>query len=419
MSASDPLVRISVSRPDSLLVTFERDGETPLRVHTDLSPENLEPLRTRFYKELAAFVYKMNVGLTVGDFGIVHDGMDRLHTAGRKLNLRLFRERRHEVEGFFKRAWPGWRLFATKDDYLPPLVQVTSRLDDMLPFEFLPLFDTTFPPRINNKNDLLLQAARFLGFSTIVQRVHARLAGPPSASAVVGGVIENDPRLPVRFFYHAGLDGARREREFFQKAAWIELRGPWPTDSLPDAEFVIQIAEKMWNACDPSPAAEDQVLDQIQHYSCHCDTEQDDAAEYSLHLLDRERFLRSRAVRSVSIDDLEGEFGGFSARRPSTPYPLIFLNACGASKLTPKGVTSFPKLFLEIGNRGVIGTEASVPDIVAANFSGLFYSTLIDGKSVGEASYISRRELLRLHNNPLGVLYTVYADPDLRVRKPV
>jgi hypothetical protein len=418
MPASAPLVSITISREDTLLVTFESVGEEPFTVHTNLSPENLEPYRARFYKELAEFVETMNIGLAVTDYYKVTEAMHRLHKAGRKLNLQLFGQRRYEVEGFFNRVWPGWRLLS-KDTYVPPLVQVSGRIDDMLPFEFLPLFDTSFPPPVNNTGDLLLLAARFLGFSTIIQRVPTPPQGLAPVPAVLGSVIENTPRLPVRFFHHAGLTGAQREREFFQTTNWVELRGPWPTDSLSEEEFVVLLAKKMWDANDPTPLGASQVMDQIQHFSCHCDTDKDEFSDYSLQLLDRARFFAGHAERSITIDDLEGEFGGLPKRRPATTYPLIFLNACGASKLTPKGVTSFPKLFLEIGNRGVIGTEASVPDIFAAEFSKLFYTVLIEGKSVGESVYFARREFLKYNDNPLGILYTVYADPDLRVRHPM
>jgi hypothetical protein len=67
----------------------------------------------------------------------------------------------------------------------------------------------------------------------------------------------------------------------------------------------------------------------------------------------------------------------------------------------------------------VVGTEASVPDLFAAEFSKLFYSVLIKGKSVGESVYFARREFLKYNNNPLGILYTVYVDPDLRVSHPM
>ncbi len=48
----------------------------------------------------------------------------------------------------------------------------------------------------------------------------------------------------------------------------------------------------------------------------------------------------------------------------------------------------------------------------------MFYLNLIRGYPVGEAIYRSRWSLVKRYNNPLGILYTFYADPDIRVRKP-
>ena len=64
---------------------------------------------------------------------------------------------------------------------------------------------------------------------------------------------------------------------------------------------------------------------------------------------------------------------------------------------------------------GFIGTEAEVPDEVAAIFSRAFYSRLLAGDSVGESMLAARWELLTHHHSVLGLLYNLYANPDMRV----
>jgi CHAT domain-containing protein len=98
--------------------------------------------------------------------------------------------------------------------------------------------------------------------------------------------------------------------------------------------------------------------------------------------------------------------------------PLVFLNACGTSAITPGGVASFPSLFLKNGNRGFIGSETRISDKVAAAFSRSFYGEFVAGQSLGEAVKAAKWALLRQYNNPLGILYTNYANPDIRVLKP-
>jgi hypothetical protein len=44
---------------------------------------------------------------------------------------------------------------------------------------------------------------------------------------------------------------------------------------------------------------------------------------------------------------------------------------------------------------------------------------VLAGRSLGEAMYQARWSILRSYKNPLGILYTLHADADIRVRRPV
>ena len=70
------------------------------------------------------------------------------------------------------------------------------------------------------------------------------------------------------------------------------------------------------------------------------------------------------------------------------------------------------------GSRGVIGTAARVPDYFAAEFSERFYRYLLSGELLGHAMHKTKWDLLTMpdQNNPLGLLYLLYADPNIRVR---
>ena len=91
------------------------------------------------------------------------------------------------------------------------------------------------------------------------------------------------------------------------------------------------------------------------------------------------------------------------------------MNACGTSTINPSSAASFVQLFLENGNRGFIGTETRVPDLVATEYSRIFYKHLVGGETVGYAMHQAKWDLLRQFKNPLGVLYTLYGNPDLAV----
>ena len=51
----------------------------------------------------------------------------------------------------------------------------------------------------------------------------------------------------------------------------------------------------------------------------------------------------------------------------------------------------------------------------ASKFSRLFYGELMAGRSVGQALQRSKWTMLERWRNPLGLIYTLFGDPDLRI----
>jgi hypothetical protein len=97
------------------------------------------------------------------------------------------------------------------------------------------------------------------------------------------------------------------------------------------------------------------------------------------------------------------------------------MNSCGSGDLDPGGASSFPDLFMnnDLGFTGFIGTETVMPNDIAAEFSIRFYEKLIQGVKIGEAILLTRWDLLSLYRNPMGLMYTLFAEPEIRVRSPV
>ena len=126
----------------------------------------------------------------------------------------------------------------------------------------------------------------------------------------------------------------------------------------------------------------------------------------------------------IRIRDLENRLTEIEEKEDYSesehPRPLVFFNACSSSANDPAEVTSFPKLFLDrFRNRGFIGTETEVPDAVAEAFSRQFYAALLSKLPLGQAVHDAKRSMLVRYRNPMGILYTVYADPDLEVSRQV
>ena len=342
------------------------------------------------------------------DWQKISEGFQILYDHGRLIALRLFNDRLRDVSELFRRLHPLWDKYRGE----PLLMVVDGPLQGFIPFEFLPLFSTAPWKEIRDLESLIAMARRLVGFSFFVRR-HLTGQGIPQYK-----VLENNPKLPVRFFHHAGLRGARKEAEFFRtRSRFVELRGPWPMEELEEAAVRSDLAGYLWDPCLPFEGTERYSPDQVQHFACHCDTEEENSEDGSLELSHDGKARRRVRIRDLELS-LSEYLGGGSGDRPV--MPLVFVNACASSVEDTRQMASFHRFFLHQNhNRGYIGTETRIPDSIASAFSKYFYSQLLTGSSLGTAIHTTRWKLLERHRNPLGLLYTVHADPEIRVQRPI
>lgn len=98
--------------------------------------------------------------------------------------------------------------------------------------------------------------------------------------------------------------------------------------------------------------------------------------------------------------------------------PLVFLNGCGTAGLTPTAPSEFiVRLVQQRRAGGVIGAEVEVWEALAGEMALLFLERFLDpaaGMPAGKALLHARRTLLA-KNNPLGLVYTLYAPAELRL----
>jgi hypothetical protein len=94
--------------------------------------------------------------------------------------------------------------------------------------------------------------------------------------------------------------------------------------------------------------------------------------------------------------------------------PLIFINGCNTSKLTPGEILNFVSTFANLGASGVIGTDISVSLPLATEIGEKLLQKLLTGASVGEAVYQLRWELAN-KGNMLGLAYTPYCMSNLKI----
>lgn len=361
----------------------------PSDIHRDQLPDVCDSMRrwlTTFKSECArSFSYQVP---SVSKLGIA--ATKALNRGLHELMKFVSRKGVYELARFMTKATRGIDV---------PVVHVVSDLDTFFPIEALPLFYN----EPSSMTDLDGVASQFLGFRAVVHRISSR-------SRVEGcRVLNSAEKLPLKLFQYAGLNGVSAETEFFAKnASAISCDGPWPHDGVDEATVTSTVVSHLH---DPRLGFSRNldVSDEIQHFSCHCRTT-GRPHEHELRLQSpgggaTRVFLSSLNSELVQLGD-----------DPVASKPIVFLNACGAIACMPNNSDSFLKFFLRQNrNRGVIGTQANIPDETAAWFPQYFYKHLLEGNHLGLAMLYARQSLLRNHVNPLGLLYVAFAQPNICV----
>jgi len=280
-----------------------------------------------------------------------------------------------------------------------PLIMVTARPQMMPAIESLPLLRPDSRSRTyGNMNDLLRAARVFVGFSAVV----ARSLPDGEIDSSIG---PDSDKLNIRAFLGHRMPGACLEHKFFDRnKPSVAISAPW-THTKAMSQEVVQsdLAEQLWG--------DGSLENQFHHFACHCNTESNNANAHQLKLV-----LRGGQEVSIELETLRTMRRNLPLkirqRIEATKLPMVILNACNSGQVNVFSPTSFPKFFLHTaGNRGFIGTEATVPDRFAAAFSQEFYRLLLTKMRIGEALLQTRLNMLKKYRNPLGILYTFYGDP--------
>lgn len=97
--------------------------------------------------------------------------------------------------------------------------------------------------------------------------------------------------------------------------------------------------------------------------------------------------------------------------------PLVFINGCHTTELTPDLLTNFVDVFESANAGGVIGTEISIDQSIASEAAESFLSFFGNHRTVGESLRLLRLHFLR-KGNLLGLAYTPYCSAELRLAGP-
>ena len=414
--AETPQLTVRVLKPGTAyrIELSVGDEEQPSCI-LPVDEKTMHKARTDLDSDLEAIKRTVGSTLDLTSWNAVRAAMSKLHAKSEDLAWRLLGKNPDRLESLDDSLHRALQLSADGRQY--PLVEVRTESGSTFPFELL-MHRSIEPDDIRDKTDLLEACDAFLGFSAVLRRtiVPGDLDEPPLLDQ--DNFLRNDDGLNVKHFYYARLPGAQAEREFFAHHRRVLVPdGPWPEEPTAPAVASAQCANVIFDPRITFSGKKRKVPDQIQHFSCHCDTYGTDSDNYRLRLAAGEN-----DHVDIRLRDLNEALKALTFKRRKKRnwlLPLVFLNACGSSKIDYAAAASLPEFFLAQQNRAFIGTETNMPDLVAAQLSEYFYLELISGASVGEALNQAKRQLVLLHGNPLGLLYTLYGNPDLRVNNPI
>jgi hypothetical protein len=403
--------RIIVKNESETVEAVSRLSQTKLNSVNKKLREDLDKFRTAL--------------ATVQQWSVEHvaEQLLLLQRRGRLILGELFQgdpDKLVKTVGMCNSACPNWGQPGSEPDSLTPgLIIVRTPLDSGIPVEMLPLFELETPDEF--KKDLNRIAASFLSFSAIVKRNIG--VAPPLTDRLVA-----KPRLPIKLFIYHGLPGVEQTRDFLRNNNMIDLDGGWPDATSKPEEFAEKLAHHLWESKENFAGSSSDPPCQICFFACHCDTTADNPADYTV-TLHTGRGLLNQGERKIDLETLTDKLDKLRRNNVAAhdTRPLVFFNACGGAAVDPVGSGSFPDLFLnrDLGFLGFIGTQATIPDAFAAVFSQTFCEYLfkgiksgaLEGMDIGQALYASRWKLLKDKKNPLGILYSLYAEPEIRVRK--
>ncbi len=99
-------------------------------------------------------------------------------------------------------------------------------------------------------------------------------------------------------------------------------------------------------------------------------------------------------------------------------HPLVFINACQGGQMKNIFYQGMAVVLLEAEAIAVVGSQVDLPVLFAYEFSKQFFHNLLDTQSTVRVGPLMRalvRDFINKHNNPLGLVYSLYRGADCYV----
>jgi CHAT domain len=339
-----------------------------LRVPIDMSPHDLLALN----RQVQEVVQSITVSNT---------RPERLTIEGSREYLRILAEVGHYA---FKRIFSHHEALNAIQELLDfgqsVSIEVASE-EFFLPWELI------YPDDLSNS----LSYEHFWGMNHVVSRV---IIGVVRPGAFISPVIQNASLPKLGLLTYRGFPAAMEQEIpiFNQLAANEQITLLHLQDLDPKKkQEELRVLRSFW----------ENNFDFV-HIACHAFYKEEDPSLSYITVSDNFPI----SLRDIELYDifLKG-------------HPLIILNACGTGNLNSLSTSRIAATFLRHGARGVVATECALPDAFAAKFSEQLYRHLFAGETLGQSLLVARRHFFENFLNPLGLLYSLYGPPSIRLLK--
>ena len=144
----------------------------------------------------------------------------------------------------------------------------------------------------------------------------------------------------------------------------------------------------------------------LEYFYCHAGVKGDIQQSF-----DQSYIGLTSADKGLTLKDIK--LKAIGARFQSKP--VVFLNACESSRMDGRFYDGFVPKFLMMGARAVVGSDCDIPSLLGAHFGTRFLNAFLQGDAIGEALLKLRKQFLTEYKNPLGLIYRVFGNADVRL----
>jgi len=146
----------------------------------------------------------------------------------------------------------------------------------------------------------------------------------------------------------------------------------------------------------------------LEYFFCHAGVEGNSQGHF-----DQSYLGLTSSANGLTLEDIKFA----TVNRTFQSRPVVFLNACESAKMDGRFYDGFVPRLLAMGACAVIGSDCDIPSLFGAHFGIRFLEGFLKSGTVGEVLLSVRKTLLDDYHNPLGLIYRVFGNADVKLSR--